>query len=149
MTLLPNKQRTISLFLFLFFSFTKAYTQNVDILFSGIRSVKGQIIVKVYVDEKGFDDDKPVRVMKFPKRAIANGEMREKAILEPGSYGFALLDDENNNGVMEYSFLRMPKEGFGFSNFYLTGMKKPRFGQFVFTLPKDQKVNIGMKIRYL
>jgi uncharacterized protein (DUF2141 family) len=123
--------------------------QNIEVLFTGIKSTRGQIAVKVFTDEKSFDDDKPIKTMRFNKHDIVNGAMTEKFSLEPGTYGLALLDDENNSGDMDYNFVRMPKEGFGFSNFYLTGLKKPKFEQFKFVLARDQKLKINMKIRYL
>ncbi|PQJ08792.1 hypothetical protein CJD36_022320 [Flavipsychrobacter stenotrophus] len=69
--------------------------------------------------------------------------------LEPGVYGFALLDDENGNGTMDYNMFGMPKEGFGFSDFYLSGLKKPNFDQFKFTLRDHQQLKINMTLRYL
>ena len=123
--------------------------QNIEIDFTGIRSPKGQIIVKIFSDEKSFQDDKAMKALKFRKSGIAGGALKGKCSLEPGTYGFALLDDENDNGVMEYNFIGMPKEGFGFSDFYLTGMKKPKFEQFKFTVRKDEHKKISMKLRYL
>jgi uncharacterized protein (DUF2141 family) len=127
----------------------EAQAQNIEIFFSGIRSAKGQIIVKVFTSSEGFDDDKPVKAIKFNKVGMAGGEMTGKLDLEPGVYGLALLDDENGDTEMEYNMLRMPKEGFGFSNFYLTGLKRPKFEQFKFVLQKGQKLKVNMKARYL
>jgi uncharacterized protein (DUF2141 family) len=124
-----------------------APAQTVYLRFSGIRSPKGQIIVKVYTDDKGFEDNKPIKTVKFTKRSA--GTMAATIDLEPGTYGLALLDDEDGNTKMEYNMIGMPKEGFGFSDFYLTGLKKPKFDQFKFTLSPNQKKNIEMKIRYL
>lgn len=124
-----------------------APAQTVYLRFSGIRSSKGQIIVKVYTDDKGFEDNKPIKTVKFTKRSA--GTMAATIDLEPGTYGIALLDDEDGNTKMEYNMIGMPKEGFGFSDFYLTGLKKPKFEQFKFTLSPNQKKNIEMKIRYL
>jgi uncharacterized protein (DUF2141 family) len=145
----PNSHRIIALITLLFTFIANAQAQNIEVLFSGIRSTRGQIVVKVFVDEKGFDDDKPVKILKFNKQGAVNGEKIEKFNLDPGVYGLALLDDENSNSEMEYNFIGMPKEGFGFSNFYLSGLKKPKFDQFKFTLNKEQKLRINMKIRYL
>jgi uncharacterized protein (DUF2141 family) len=69
--------------------------------------------------------------------------------LEPGVYGLCLLDDENNNGKMEYNFLGMPKEGFGFSDHYHTGITKPKFDSFKFTLSKNQDKDVTIKVRYI
>lgn len=127
----------------------KASAQNVEILFTGIESNRGQIIVKIFTDEKSFQEDKGVKAVKFSKSTVVNGQMTGKLILDAGVYGFALLDDENSNGTMEYNMFGMPKEGFGFSNFYLSGLKKPKFEQFKFTLGKNQQMKVNMKLRYL
>ena len=44
--------------------------------------------------------------------------------------------------------LFLPKEGFAFSNYYHTGMSKPTFDDFQFTLGNEDK-KVVMKIRYL
>lgn len=75
--------------------------------------------------------------------------MNVKFDLPPGTYGLALLDDENNDDKMNYSFIGLPKEGFGFSNYYLSGLFKPKFEVFKFTVLKDQKQKVQMKIRYM
>src|SRR4051812_30400738 len=144
-----DKRKIWSLLVLVFTCITNGHAQNIEVLFTGIRSKQGQIQVKIFTDDKSFQDDKPIRTLKFNKHAVVNGQMTGKFSLDPGTYGLALLDDENNNSEMEYNLIGMPKEGFGFSNFYLTGLKKPRFEQFRFTLNKDQKLNINMKIRYL
>lgn len=145
-----NNCLRIALLLLIFLcSNTLAKAQNIDIQFSGIRSARGQVIVKIYTDDKSFDDNKPIKTVKFPKHDLANGKMAAQLTLPPGTYGFALLDDENGDSKMEYSLLHMPKEGFAFSNFYLTGMKSPHFSQFKFTLQAGQKLHIDMRLRYL
>ncbi|MGZ3866275.1 MAG: DUF2141 domain-containing protein [Bacteroidia bacterium] len=126
-----------------------AFTQNIEIVFSNLRSVSGQIRMQVYVDSKSFDEDKPLKVYKFPKKDIVQGIMVSKLNLEPGTYGFALVDDENLNNEMDFNILSIPKEGFGFSNFYLSGMKRPKFENFKFTIEKNQKLRINMKVRYM
>src|ERR1043165_2323200 len=92
-----------------------ANAQSAKVHFSGIRSARGQIQLKVYTDDKSVQDDKPSRIVRFPKKQLRNGEMAADIQLEPGTYGFALLDDENSSGDMEYNILGVPKEGFGFS----------------------------------
>jgi uncharacterized protein (DUF2141 family) len=144
-----NKVSLILFFVLLFTVTPKMNAQNIELFFSNIESSSGQIILTVYVDDKGFQDDKPIKKFKFKKHDIVKGTMTEKINLEPGVYGFALLDDQNNSGVMEYNFIKMPKEGFGFSNFYLSGLSKPHFEDFKFTVNKNQKVKVSMKIRYL
>ena len=41
-----------------------------------------------------------------------------------------MLDDENDDGKMNYNFLGAPKEGYGFCNYEHTGFGKPDFSNF-------------------
>ncbi|MGZ3863806.1 MAG: DUF2141 domain-containing protein [Bacteroidia bacterium] len=141
--------RNITVFFFFIFISFAMRSQNIEIVFSNLRCTSGQIRMQIYVDSRSFDEDKPVKVVKFPKKDIVQGIMVAKLNLEPGTYGFALVDDENLNNEMDFNILSIPKEGFGFSNFYLSGMKRPKFDMFKFTLEKNQKLRISMKIRYM
>lgn len=139
----------VYLFSFLFTGLGLLKAQNIEVLFTGIRSNKGQIVLKVYPNDKSYEDDQAFRTMHFKKDELAGGEITAKFNLEPGIYGFALLDDENNNKKMNYGFFGMPEEGFGFSNYYLTGLFKPKFEAFKFELRKNQHLKIIMKVKYL
>ncbi len=123
--------------------------QNIEVLISGIRAKSGQIQLKVYKDDKGFQADVHYKYFVYRKDQVRNGNLLVKFSLEPGVYGFALLDDENADGIMNYNFIGMPKEGFGFSNFYLTGFSKPKFEAFKFTVQPNQQYKVTMKIRYV
>jgi len=121
--------------------------QNIKASISNIRSAKGQIMISVFKDNAGFQAQKAYKQFRFDKKDISNGSMTVNFSLEPGVYGIAMLDDENKNGKMEKNFLGMPKEGFGFSNFYLTKLKKPTFDEFKVTLKAQDQV--GIKVKYL
>ncbi len=135
--------------LFVFSGSVSGVAQNIDVLFTGIRSTKGQIIVSAFIDEKSFKDEKPLYTYTFQKKDIVQGVMLGHITIPPGTYGFALLDDENYNKKMEYNMLGMPEEGFAFSNFYLSGFKRPKYEMFKFTISQGQKLRINMKMRYL
>jgi len=123
--------------------------QNTEVTFSGIRSSNGQIRLEVFIDEEGFENEKSVAIKHYKKINLINGTFTVKLNLPPGTYGLALLDDENNDDKMNYSFVGWPKEGFGFSNYYLTGLFKPKFEVFKFTVINGQNQNVHMKIRYM
>lgn len=142
-------KRTILFTFLLFISFLTVKAQNIEAVITGIRSTQGQFVIKVYKDDNSFQDDKPFQTLKFKKNAISKGEMTVKFSLDPGTYGLALLDDENNDGEMNYSFFGIPEEGFGFSNYYLSGFSKPKFDSFSFVVNKNQKQKIIIKIRYM
>jgi len=123
--------------------------QEIEVVITGIRSAEGQIAIGIFNDDESFQKEKPFMEKKFEKADITNGEMRVQFSLDPGTYGFALLDDEDSNGKMEYNFLGIPKEGFGFSDYYHTGLRKPKFDSFSFTLSMGQIKKVNIRIRYI
>lgn len=135
--------------LLLLLGFTTVNAQNIEVKITGMRSASGQIHIKIFKDDQSFKDDKEYRKLSYIKEGAVNGEMAVKFSLEPGVYGFALLDDESNNGQMDYNFIGLPNEGFGFSNFYLTGLNRPKFDLFKLTVNANQAQKVLMKVRYL
>jgi uncharacterized protein (DUF2141 family) len=129
--------------------FADLNAQNVEVIIKGIRSEKGQIGIGVFKDDPSFQKEEPFLNKNFVKSGISNREMNVRFSLEPGIYGFALLDDENSNGMMEYNFLGIPKEGFGFSDYYHKGFTKPKFNSFKFRIEPNQKRIITIRIRYM
>lgn len=88
----------------------------------------------------------------FIKTAAKTGLVKDAlhltyADIKPGIYGIAILDDENKNEKMDYGLI-LPKEGFGFSDYYHTGMKRPKFDSFDFVLKNEIK-SVEIKVRYL
>jgi uncharacterized protein (DUF2141 family) len=124
-------------------------SQTVEVIITGIRSEKGQIVIGVFKDDESFQKEKSFMEKRFVKSGISNREMRVQFSLETGTYGLSLLDDENSNGKMEFNFLGIPKEGFGFSDYYHKGIKKPKFDSYKFSINKDQTKRITIRIRYM
>jgi uncharacterized protein (DUF2141 family) len=123
--------------------------QNVEVIITGIRTEKGQMVIGVFKDDESFKKEVAFIEKIFVKNNISNGEMRVLFTLEPGIYGLSLLDDENSDGKMEYNFLGLPREGFGFSDYYHTGFTKPKFDSFKFSINKNQIRRITIRIRYI
>ena len=128
---------------------TTLNAQDVEVIITGIRAEKGQIVIGVFKDNESFRKEESFLEKRFVKNGISNGEMRVKFSLEPGIYGLSLLDDENSDGKMEYNFARLPKEGFGFSDYYHTGLTRPKFDSFKFSIDQSKKRTITVRIRYL
>lgn len=102
-----------------------SYAQGVEthIKVTGLKSAKGKISLSVFKDSKSFEKDQAYKTFLFDKKAAINGVLSADIKLEPGTYGITLFDDENGDGKMEKSMIGIPKEGFGFSNFYLEKLK--------------------------
>lgn len=122
--------------------------QNIEVTVTGIKTQKGQIAIGVFTDDACFQTDKTLIEIQFPKNELKNGVMTVALSLEPGTYGLAVLDDVNNNRLMEYGFLGIPKEGFGFSDYYHTGLFKPKFNDFRFTVVEGEQKKITVRMRY-
>jgi len=137
-----------NLFLLQFHSFV-ATSQNIEVLINGIKSNNGQIVIGVFKNNESFQDEIPFLSKKFAKKNISNGEMTVTFNLAAGVYGLTLLDDEDNDSEMNYSFFGLPEEGFGFSNYYFTGFIKPKFDEFKFEVKNNQKQKIIIKVRYI
>ena len=116
---------------------------------SNLRNEDGSVLVSVFRDQKGFEDEKPLKTVRIPKQGkVKDGMLSSEISLPAGTYGMALVDDENDDGNMDYNWLGMPKEGFGFSDFYLSGLSRPVFSDFSFELNEGKKV-VETKFRYL
>ena len=116
---------------------------------SNLRNEDGSVLVSVFRDQKGFEAGTPVESIRIPKRGkLKNGVLTSEISLPAGTYGLALVDDENDNGDMDYNWLGMPKEGFGFSDYYLSGLSRPVFSDFSFELNEGKDV-VETKFRYL
>jgi len=141
--------KIIGFLLVLFISPMISGAQNIEVYITNIRSTDGSVMISIFKDQESFRNEKPFKEIKFKKTKMVENAMKVKITLEPGRYGLTLVDDENNNGEMDYNFLGMPKEGFGFSDFYLSGLSRPTLDDFDFIVKKDEKKKIIMKIRYL
>jgi uncharacterized protein (DUF2141 family) len=144
-----NKYKKIYFLLIPFVACLTVKAQNIEVVISGIRSTQGQIIIGIFKDDKSFRKEKPFMSKKFKKTGVTKGEMVVKFSLDPGTYGFSLLDDENNDGKMNYSFPGIPEEGFGFSYYYHKGLTRPKFDVFKFVVYKNQNLKVPIKIKYM
>jgi uncharacterized protein (DUF2141 family) len=125
-----------------------SYGQNTIVKISGIRSEKGQIILNVFKNSEDYENEKVSKKLIFDKKAISNDLLMINCNLDPGTYGITLIDDENKNGELNKNLIGIPKEGFGFSNFFMEKMKKPEFDDFKTTI-KSTNNKIVIKVKYM
>lgn len=126
---------------------SSASTYSVDVRITNIRSNKGRIQLQIYRDQDSFSKEDPWKVMYISKKEMSGHSLNYTVEgLEPGVYGFALLDDENSNKKMDYGLI-MPVEGFGFSDYYHSSWSRPKFWDFDFYLKSDHRVK--MVVRYV
>lgn len=135
--------------LFLFIMTIQLITaQKICVNISNIRNNKGQLCVAVFKNQSDFKLEKPCMDTFFNKDSVRNGEFKFEMTLKPGEYGLSVLDDENKSRHLEYTIIGIPKEGFGFSGFYLKGIRKPRFNDFSFVLGRNETKQIKICMKY-
>ena len=114
---------------------------------SEIRNKNGVLRIGIYKDDSTFQEEKPFLVKSFSKDKLINGKLTFSFSIDVGEFGIALLDDENENGEMDYSFF-IPQEGFGFSNYFHSGLRMPTFENFKFMVTKNNSTKINLIIKY-
>ncbi len=123
-------------------------TQTVELTITGIRSSKGQLRIGLFKNQESFKNETAAQHFEFDKTGLKDGNLTVQVELETGTIGLSLLDDENGDSEMNYNFVGMPKEGFGFSDYYHKGFTKPTFDDFDFELNEHGK-EVEIKVRYI
>ena len=122
--------------------------QTLDFQIQNIRVGKGHLCVAIFADNEGYNTEKTDWETKCQKNLVVNGELHLKIQIQPGKYGLSVLDDENENGKMEYKLFGIPSEGFGFSNYYQKGIRKPTFDDFSFFVERNEIKIITVMMKY-
>ncbi|MCX6307288.1 MAG: DUF2141 domain-containing protein, partial [Bacteroidia bacterium] len=131
-----------------FFASNSLFSQTVVVEISGIRNTVGLIRLAFFANETDFRSDKPAFERTLDKTLVLNGNLVVRLDHIPsGTYGIALLDDENKNGKLDYRLV-IPKEGFGFSNYEHRGIKRPALSDFSFLLKKNETLRVPIRIKY-
>jgi uncharacterized protein (DUF2141 family) len=111
-----------------------------------LESDRGRVAVALFASADDFPDQKRALAGQLTK--ISGGRASVTFInLRPGVYAVAVLHDENENSKMDFNFLGMPLEGYGFSNDASAPFGPPSFQAASFKLsPRNSFVPV--KVRY-
>jgi len=121
----------------------------VDLTITNIRNTTGTMIISIYKSEADFDERVFYKKIYVSKDNVINGTLKYKFSLPTHIYGIAIVDDENSNKKIDGNFFGIPKEGFGFSNYYHTSLNLPKFPSFKFELKANTTLKVNIKVRYL
>ena len=122
-----------SLFIFVVpYSTARTKTGKLTIKISGIRNTEGNIRVALRTDDNTIVDAKVVEI--DPKTLTAEAVFDN---LADGSYGVAVIHDENKNEKLDFNDVGMPIEGYAHSNNPAKRPGPPNFDetQFTFAAP--------------
>ncbi len=135
-------------FIFILFLISKiGFCQNsaLEITVTNIRNSTGTIKWAVFKNEtqfKKYDD--------YVDAGYVNAKQGNVIIttknIPDGNYAISVYHDENNNSEIDFNFLGLPTEGFGFSNNPVIYFGPPSFRECCFD--KSGKKNVSIKVKY-
>ncbi|MFO8055069.1 MAG: DUF2141 domain-containing protein [Bacteroidales bacterium] len=137
----------LTLIMLLYSLYLNAQVLTVEV--TGLRNNKGEIRLAFFSVSEAFDNDDPdfEKVLSKTKYCDKGNITISFDDIPAGKYGIALLDDVNKDTKMNYNFFGIPREGFGFSDYYSSGFSRPDLSDFIFEFYNDKTVKI--KVRYI
>jgi len=122
--------------------------QTLDIRIKNIKKTGGKICIAIFANESEFRTEKPCEEYKYDKKEKESDEFSVKIPIRSGQFGVSVLHDANCNGKMDYNIIGIPREGFGFSDFFHRGILKPHFDDFDFFVEKNEEKMITVVMKY-
>lgn len=131
---------------------------NLNVTVLGIRSEAGAVMIGVYDSAERFskavNNAAHVGLLSDKGRLIGvtlRARRSEQGIgflkLPPGRYAVIVFHDENDNGLLDKSFLGIPMEGYGFSNNARGFLSAPSFDVAAVTVGQAD-TNISIILSY-
>ena len=114
---------------------------KVTVNISEINSSEGQILLCIYDSSENYDKRKAFQEFKL-KPEIDNVTFETQ--LPDGQYLIMLVQDINDNGKLDTSFIGMPKEPVGLSNYDGKGIPG-KFKKHKFSVTENMTVSIPLK----
>jgi len=126
----------------------EAATATLTAVATGFRSDAGHALASLYDDPDGFPS-KPDKAFRKVRAEIRDGRARLVfADIPPGTYGLAVIHDENDSGALDTNWVGMPKEGIGVSNDAKGRMGPPKYDAARFEVAAPATA-ITLKMKYL
>lgn len=110
-----------------------------------IRNDRGLIRLALHNDPEEFPEGK--RFRGFDEPAKPGSIVVPIKDIPAGRYAAALLHDENRDGGMNFNFIGLPLEGFGFSRDAPVLLSAPPFEAAAFDVPREG-TRITIRVRY-
>jgi len=115
--------------------------QTLEVEIQGVRSSKGAVQADIYAPPRRH-------IAKQLIPAKAGGMKVRFTDLPPGDYAVLLYHDENGNGRLDTGPLRLPTEGYAFSQDARARLGPPSFDKMRVTVPAGSEVTTTARMRY-
>jgi uncharacterized protein (DUF2141 family) len=121
---------------------------DITVVITDLRSADGEVLISLYNKAEGFPRDRSTIVRAAAVTPDGSGQITTVfEDLPYGDYAIAVLHDEDNSQGMTFGSLRLPKEGYCFSNNVKVRFKAPKFKKAKFTLD-GENVTQTLRMRY-
>lgn len=109
---------------------------------SGLKKMKGQLVVAVFKDPETFLEEDLVHI--FHKELSETCKVQFKE-LESGQYAVSVFHDLNGNGELDTNMFGFPTEPYGFSKNASGTFGPPSFQKASFDFPSTNEIRIKLK----
>ncbi len=117
---------------------------TVEVSITGLRNMKGQVLVCLTTNPKAFPDCSKDKTSVRMAVKAANADDFKVQAPATGTYAIAVVHDENSNNKLDTAIF-IPKEGFGFSRNPAITVGPPSFKAASFPVAGDMRQSIKMK----
>ena len=128
-----------------------ANSADLEVSIEGLRSAEGQARVALHqrVPRSASFPDEDGAVAKISRSADPNGVRVVFTGLSPGDYAVAAFHDADGDGELDQNILRIPTEGYGFSNGARGFMGPPSFDDAALTIGSGkERISVVVPIAY-
>ncbi|HHB78152.1 MAG TPA: DUF2141 domain-containing protein [Saprospiraceae bacterium] len=109
---------------------------SIEATITGLRSNDGVILISLQNNQK--------EIVKRKKATIQNKQaVVQFDGLQPGTYALKYIHDENNDGKLNFGFMHIPSEGYGYANNARGSMGPPAFEKTTFPLQSNLKMTLS------
>lgn len=110
---------------------------ELTLVVNNIRNDKGRLAVQLLNEEELQIKGKHIYIKGKAASAVFHN-------LPQGKYAVRIFHDENQNDKMDFNWIRIPKEGYGFSGKPKNSFRSPDIKELLFQLDSDKKITINM-----
>ncbi|MFH2129053.1 MAG: DUF2141 domain-containing protein [bacterium] len=114
-------------------------------LIKQLKNNNGVVRIAIYNSADTFVQPGKIFAVCDSQSPLQNRTARLVCRLEPGQYAAAMYHDENDNGKLDTHFIKLPREGYGFSNNARLSFGPPRYEDAVFSVSEDMEQGITLQ----
>jgi uncharacterized protein (DUF2141 family) len=119
----------------------QAVAADLTVNISDVNQGKGHVMVGLYSGSEAFSQGK----VSFGSRVKADKAQEQVVFkdLPAGEYAIKIYQDENSNQKLDFNFIGIPKEGYGFSN-NVGRFGSPNYQEAKFTVEEKTEIQIEL-----